>query len=208
MTDLTLEYPFRKPVINHPFGEDNTKDPIKKDFYKLFGNKHSGVDFLADIGTQVFASFPGIVVRKEFHQGMGNVLGTRYGNIVILYAHLSKFKVKPGKVVKKGEIIGLSGNSGKATTKPHLHFEMRDITKKELKDMVFNPSFNKEIKQLQKSFVYYVNNKNDPKNFKFLAKRYFGKENYWSKIAKVNPQIKFTSTQIIPQNTQVIIPNY
>lgn len=82
MTGLTFDYPLKKSIISHSFGEDNTNDPIKYDFYKLFENKHSGVDFSINIGTQVFASLPGIVVRKEFHKGMGNVLGVRNGNIV------------------------------------------------------------------------------------------------------------------------------
>jgi len=71
MTNLTFDYPLKKPIICHSFGEDNTNDLIKKDFYKLFDNKHPGVDFLTDIGTQIISSFQGIVVRKEFHKGMG-----------------------------------------------------------------------------------------------------------------------------------------
>ena len=208
MLDPILGYPLKKPVINYPFGEDNTRDPIRKNFYKLFDNKHSGIDFFADVGTQVFASFSGIVVRKEFHQGMGNVLGTRYGNIVILYAHLSKFEVELGQIVKKGQIIGLSGNSGKATTEPHLHLEIRDITKPTLKEMVFEPVFGKPIKLLKRKFIYVINNASTSKTLKFLALRYFGSEDYWEKILKENPKLNKNPNAIIANDIKVAIPNY
>ncbi len=208
MLNFTLGYPLKKPVINHPFGEDNTKYLVKKNFYKLFDNKHSGVDFFADVGTQIFASFPGIIVRKEFHQGMGNVLGTRYGNIVILYAHLSKFEVELGQIVKKGQMIGLSGNSGKTTTEPHLHLEIRDITKPTLKEMVFEPVFEKPIKLLKRKFIYVINNTNTPKTLKFLALRYFGSEDYWEKILKENPKLSKNPNAIITNDIKVAIPNY
>lgn len=207
MLSLTLEYPLKKHVISQPFGEDNTNDPIKKDFYKLFDNKHSGVDFPANVGTQVFSCLPGIVVRKEFHKGMGNVLGLRYGNIVTLYAHLSKFKAKLGQIVKKGQIIGLSGNSGGATTKPHLHLELRDITKPSLKGMVFDPPFGKDLK-IKEFFIYKINNKNTQKSLKFLSLGYFGTEKYWRKIWLFNQKLPKDPKFVIPENNIVVIPNY
>ncbi|MEK7470673.1 MAG: M23 family metallopeptidase [Patescibacteria group bacterium] len=207
MTSITFEYPLKKPVISHSFGEDNTNDPIKKDFYKLFDNRHPGVDFSANTGTQVFASFPGIVVRKEFHKGMGNVLGIRNGNIVVLYAHLSEFSVKLGQIIKKGELIALSGNSGGATTEPHLHLEIRDITKSTLKDMVFDPPFGKEI-EIKPQFSYKVNNSGTVKTLRFLSIRYFGSEKYWGKIAEVNPKLDTDPDITLSDGTIVLIPNY
>ena len=207
MTSITFDYPLKKPVISHSFGQDNTNEPIKKDFYKLFENRHPGVDFVVSVGTQVFGSLPGIIVRKEFHKGMGNVLGIRNGNIVVLYAHLSEFKVELGKIIKIGEIVGLSGNSGDATTEPHLHLEVRDITKSTLKDMVFDPPFEKKLK-IKPQFTYKVNNSETVKTLRFLSIRYFGSEKYWGKIAEVNPKLDTNPDITLSDGTIVLIPNY
>ena len=133
-----LIYPTKDVVIDQLFGLDNSKHPIKKDFYTNFDNKHSGVDFPVEVGTKVYCSYSGIVVRREFHKGMGNVIGIRNGNIVFLYAHLNMFKVKLGQIIKQRELIGLSGKTGEACPTAHLHFELRDITKPRLKEMILH----------------------------------------------------------------------
>ena len=207
MSNLTLGYPLKKLAIIQPFGKDNTKDPIRKGFYKLFDNKHPGIDFLANTGTQVFASFPGIVVRKESHRGMGNIIATRYGNIIILYAHLLKFKVSLGQVIKKGQVMGLSGNSGEAITEPHLHFEIRDITKPTLKEMVINPPFGKKIR-IKEKFNYKVNNTNSTKTLESLSVRYFGIKKHWRKISKINPKQAADQNKTVAQGVDILIPNY
>ncbi len=205
--NLVLEFPVKNPIISQEFGFDNTIHPLRKEFYAPFNNKHPGVDFRLPINSDIYSSYPGIVVRKEFHKGMGNVVGTRNGNIVILYAHLSKILVNLGQILKTDESIGLSGDTGTACNEPHLHFEIRDITKVNLKEMVFDPPFGKIIKQFKDSFTYQVNNTNTPKSLQFLSIRYFGNESYWHKIAKVN-NLKINSTKVISNNTEVIIPNF
>ncbi|HET7098797.1 MAG TPA: M23 family metallopeptidase [Patescibacteria group bacterium] len=205
--NMYFAYPLKNPIINQQFGEDNSKDPIKKSFYNLFDNKHPGVDFPVKIGTKVFSSFPGIVVRKEFHKGMGNVLGIRNGNIVVLYAHLSEFKVELGSIVEQNDLIGLSGNTGDATTEPHLHLETRDVTKPTLKEMVFDPPFEKELK-IKPEFKYKVNNSGTVKTLKFLSIRYFGSEKYWRKILEDNPSLYVKSDEQIDEGVNILIPNY
>ncbi|HEX6977310.1 MAG TPA: M23 family metallopeptidase [Patescibacteria group bacterium] len=205
---MNLMYPVENPDISQPFGEDNTANPKRNSFYTIFDNKHPGVDFKTPVGTTIFAAYPGIVVRREFHEGMGNVIGTRYGNIVILYAHLDKALVKLGQTVKDGDLIGLSGQTGEHCTHPHLHFEMRDITKKNLKEMVFKPEFGKPIKQLKDKFIYKVYNANTQKTLKFLSIRYFGNENYWKKILENNTFLDKDPEKIIPEKTEIVIPNY
>jgi len=93
---MIISYPVIGTTISQPFGEDNSNHPIRDNYYTVFDNKHSGVDFPVPVGTDIFASFPGIVVRKEYHVGMGNVIGVRNGNIVAIYAHLSEFCVDLG----------------------------------------------------------------------------------------------------------------
>jgi murein DD-endopeptidase MepM/ murein hydrolase activator NlpD len=89
------------------------------------GAMHEGIDFVADPGTPVFASAGGVVQTSEYHPQYGNLIEIDHGNdFSSRYAHLSKINVKPGQIVKRGQLIGASGNTGRSTG-PHLHFEVR-----------------------------------------------------------------------------------
>lgn len=89
------------------------------------GAMHEGIDFVADLGTRVIASAGGVVVSAEFHPQYGNLIEIDHGNdFSSRYAHLSKMNVKPGQIIKRGQAIGASGNTGRSTG-PHLHFEVR-----------------------------------------------------------------------------------
>ncbi|WP_299199783.1 peptidoglycan DD-metalloendopeptidase family protein [uncultured Amphritea sp.] len=88
---------------------------------------HNGIDFKADIGTPVYATADGAVEYAGNHKASG------FGKLIILqhalgfktyYAHLSNVKVSSGTFVSKGQLIGLTGNSG-TSTGPHLHYEVR-----------------------------------------------------------------------------------
>lgn len=111
-------YPLKGGRFTSPFGV--RKDPFthKKTF-------HGGIDIGVPIGTPVYAAAAGKVIF------VGN--GKGYGKLVVIkhnyeystwYGHLSGFKVKKGDYVKQGDLIALSGNTGR-TTGPHLHFEVR-----------------------------------------------------------------------------------
>ena len=203
-----LIYPTEETTIDQPFGLDNSKHPLRKDFYTIFDNKHSGVDFPIAVGSKVYCSYSGVVVRREFHEGMGNVIGIRNGNIVFLYAHLDKFKVKLGQIVKQGELVGLSGKSGAACPTAHLHFELRDITKPTLKEMVFEPKFNQKLTNHKNTFEYIVNNTNTEKSLASLSKLYFGTEKSWNSIRNINSNLSsYHKNQILPDELIVIIPN-
>lgn len=89
------------------------------------GAMHEGIDFVADTGTRVVASAGGVVVVSEFHPQYGKMIEIDHGNdFSSRYAHLSKLDVKVGQVVRRGQPIGASGNTGRSTG-PHLHFEVR-----------------------------------------------------------------------------------
>lgn len=89
---------------------------------------HTGIDYRAPVGTEVFATRRG----KVHHVGWDNA----YGNYVVVqswhltkfirhyYCHLSAFRVHRGERVVGGEVVGLSGNTGNSTG-PHLHYEER-----------------------------------------------------------------------------------
>ena len=89
------------------------------------GAVHEGIDFVADTGTRVVAAAGGVVTTAEFHPQYGNMIEIDHGNdFSSRYAHLSRLGVKAGQVVKRGQDIGKSGNTGRSTG-PHLHFEVR-----------------------------------------------------------------------------------
>ncbi len=86
---------------------------------------HYGMDFTASIGTDVYVTGDGTVseVTSE-HSGYGKMISVDHGyGYITVYGHLSRFNVKPGQKVKRGEIIGFVGNSGTSTA-PHLHYEV------------------------------------------------------------------------------------
>ena len=90
-----------------------------------FAKFHEGLDFTAPKGTDVFATADGTVVQSDNNSsGYGNVIVIDHGyGYKTRYAHLSAFKVRAGQKVKRGELIGLVGNSGLSTA-PHLHYEV------------------------------------------------------------------------------------
>jgi len=86
---------------------------------------HSGTDLSAPLGTEVVASNYGrvVLIGNYFFAG-GSIVLDHGGGLFTMYFHLSEFKVEQGSLVKRGEIIGLSGASGRVTG-PHLHWGAR-----------------------------------------------------------------------------------
>lgn len=86
---------------------------------------HTGIDFTAPIGTEIYSTGNGIVSKVETEgRGYGNNVIINHGfGYETLYGHMSKIKVRPGQRVTRGEIIGLVGNSG-SSTGPHCHYEV------------------------------------------------------------------------------------
>jgi len=86
---------------------------------------HEGIDFLAELGSDVGAAAAGVVQYAGMHPQYGYMIDIDHGNdLVTRYAHLSKLFVKEGDVVQRGRRIALSGSTGRSTG-PHLHFEVR-----------------------------------------------------------------------------------
>jgi len=89
------------------------------------GAFHKGVDIAADAGTGVRATADGIVVHSNFDSGYGRLVVVEHGNgLQTYYAHLSKFYVREGQEVRRGDLVGAVGTSGRVTA-PHLHYEVR-----------------------------------------------------------------------------------
>lgn len=89
-------------------------------------NFHAGMDFTADIGTEVYATGDG-VVKASKNDGWGygiHVIVDHGFGYTTLYGHLSRISVRPGQAVKRGQILGNVGSTGRSTG-PHLHYEVR-----------------------------------------------------------------------------------
>ncbi|MCS4487083.1 M23 family metallopeptidase [Staphylococcus americanisciuri] len=88
-------------------------------------NRHYGVDYHLPEDTPILAASNGVVTRTFHNQYAGKVIEIREDNNTYYqwYAHLNHFNVKAGQVVKQGNVIGHSGNTGAYTTGPHLHFQ-------------------------------------------------------------------------------------
>ena len=87
---------------------------------------HNGIDFATPVGTPIYAQADGSVERASRNRRNGYYLKVNYGHgIDGLYLHLNRFArdVRTGRSVKKGELIGYTGNTG-LTTGPHLHYEL------------------------------------------------------------------------------------
>ncbi|WP_346855187.1 M23 family metallopeptidase [uncultured Draconibacterium sp.] len=90
------------------------------------GRMHYGTDIKMDRGDTIVASQSGTVVRAGWGTGWGNLIVLQHkNNIETYYAHQTRFLVKEGDWVQKGEPIGLAGSTGRARG-VHLHFEMRE----------------------------------------------------------------------------------
>jgi murein DD-endopeptidase MepM/ murein hydrolase activator NlpD len=86
---------------------------------------HYGSDFSAEQGTPIYATGDGTiskVITSRIGYGMHVIIDHGFG-YETLYGHMSRFAVRPGQKVKRGEVIGYVGNSGKSTA-PHLHYEV------------------------------------------------------------------------------------
>ena len=97
---------------------------MRSDPFTGYRTMHRGVDIANHIGTPVVATADGVVKQIGKVGNMGRMITIDHGyGFVSRYGHLSKFQVKKGQKVKRGEVIALMGNSGK-TTGPHLHYEV------------------------------------------------------------------------------------
>jgi len=130
-TEVTPEVDFIWPVngrISSIFG-------LRRFFNEQERSPHNGLDIAADEGTPVKATASGTVIDAGDFFFSGNMIYLDHGQgIISLYAHLNEILVKPGDVVKQGDIIGKVGQTGRVTG-PHLHFAI--IANQTLIDPVF-----------------------------------------------------------------------
>lgn len=85
---------------------------------------HSGIDISTPSGTKIIAPADGVIVSCGTKSGYGNTVVVDHGfGIVTRYGHLDGFNVRPGQRVRRNDVIGFVGNTGRSTA-PHLHYEV------------------------------------------------------------------------------------
>lgn len=100
-------------------GFGNRLDPFtgQRDF-------HGGIDISTPIGTRIFAPADGVVLSAGVQGGYGNSMIIDHGyGVVTRYGHLDAYAIRPGQRVRRGDLIGFVGNTGRSTG-PHLHYEV------------------------------------------------------------------------------------
>lgn len=99
---------------------------VRSDPFRGSAAMHAGIDLAGPMGTPVYATADGIVGRSEWNSGgYGNLVELNHGTgIQTRYGHLSQRIVQPGQRVRRGQLIGLMGSTGRSTGS-HLHYEVR-----------------------------------------------------------------------------------
>lgn len=119
---VAVSVPSRMPVdgvrLTSSFGMRN--HPILRQ-----RRQHNGVDLAAPRGTPVFATADGVIESARYFGSYGNYVQIGHGgDLETRYAHLSSYTVRNGDEVRKGDLIGYVGSTGRSTG-PHLHYEVR-----------------------------------------------------------------------------------
>ncbi|PKH66226.1 peptidase M23 [Flavobacterium sp. ALD4] len=122
---LLSAIPAIQPVRNENLKRMASGFGYRTDPFTKARKMHEGMDFTAKVGTPIFATGHGIVAQADNRaSGYGNHIVLRHGyGYETLYGHLSKYNVKAGQRVKRGDIIGYVGSTGRSEG-PHLHYEV------------------------------------------------------------------------------------
>ena len=122
---LLVAIPAIQPVSNEDLTRMASGYGMRSDPFTKARKMHWGMDFTAPRGSAVYASGDGVVVRADSgSSGYGKHIRIDHGfGYVSLYAHLYKYKVKKNQKVRRGDLIGLVGSTGRSQG-PHLHYEI------------------------------------------------------------------------------------
>ncbi|MUV04903.1 peptidoglycan DD-metalloendopeptidase family protein [Flavobacterium rakeshii] len=122
---LLAAIPAIQPVKNEDLRHMASGFGYRSDPFTKIRKFHAGMDFSAKTGTPIYATGDGVVQRADNRAtGYGNHIVIKHGfGYETLYAHLSKYNVKVGQKVKRGDVIGFVGSTGRSEA-PHLHYEV------------------------------------------------------------------------------------
>lgn len=133
---LSVSFPMKQLFVNSPFGQ--RKDPFT-------GKKrnHNGLDLRA-ASDEVYAMLDGTVIKTGEDKRSGKYITIQYGEFLVSYCHLSRIWIKQGTQVKPGEVVGITGSTGRSTGE-HLHITCKRNNK--YIDPAIMIQFIKEIKE-------------------------------------------------------------
>jgi murein DD-endopeptidase MepM/ murein hydrolase activator NlpD len=122
---LLSAIPAIQPVKNENLRRMASGFGYRSDPFTKARKMHEGMDFTANVGTPIYATGDGVVAQADNRaSGFGNHVVIRHGyGYETLYAHLSKYNCRAGQRVKRGDIIGYVGSTGRSEG-PHLHYEV------------------------------------------------------------------------------------
>lgn len=123
--NLLLAIPAIQPVRNENLKQMASGFGYRTDPFTKVRKMHNGMDFAANTGSPIYATGDGIVARADNSaSGYGNHIVIRHGfGYESLYAHLSKYNCRAGQHVKRGDVIGYVGSTGRSEG-PHCHYEV------------------------------------------------------------------------------------
>jgi len=123
--NLLLAIPAIQPVRNENLKRVASGFGYRIDPFTKVRKMHNGMDFTANTGAPIYATGDGVVERADNSaSGYGNHIVIRHGfGYESLYAHLSKYNCRPGQKVKRGDVIGYVGSTGRSEG-PHCHYEV------------------------------------------------------------------------------------
>ena len=122
---LLASIPAIQPVSNEELTRMASGYGWRTDPFTKARKMHWGMDFTAPRGTPIYATGDGVVKRADnYASGFGKHIRIDHGyGYLSIYAHLSKYNVKKGQKVKRGDLIGFVGSTGRSEA-PHLHYEV------------------------------------------------------------------------------------
>ena len=122
---LLAAIPAIQPVNNEDLTRMASGFGMRTDPFTKARKKHWGMDFTAPRGTPIYASGDGVVVRADGNaSGYGKHIRIDHGyGYISLYAHLYKYNVRKNQKIKRGDLIGFVGSTGRSEA-PHLHYEI------------------------------------------------------------------------------------
>ncbi|WP_433835788.1 peptidoglycan DD-metalloendopeptidase family protein [Flavobacterium anhuiense] len=123
--NLLLAIPAIQPVRNENLKRVASGFGYRIDPFTKVRKMHNGMDFTANTGAPIYATGDGVIERADnTASGYGNHIVIRHGfGYQSLYAHLSKYNCRPGQHVKRGDVIGFVGSTGRSEG-PHCHYEV------------------------------------------------------------------------------------
>ena len=117
-----ISIPSIQPLANFTF---TSAFGVRSDPFRGSAAMHAGIDLSASYGTPIYATADGTVDRAEWFGGYGNMVEIDHGKgIATRYGHMSRIAAHSGEHVKRGELIGYVGSTGRSTGN-HLHYEVR-----------------------------------------------------------------------------------